>query len=276
MDNKNNTLAEEEIRKILRIFKEDETFNIRPHFFVTGPSGSGKTFTIEKLCREQELKILVINAAQITKEGASGASLSKLLSPLAKDEKYADGKIVVFVDEFDKLFISDNSNNSKANDVTIGVQNEFLKVLDSNFTDVFDDFGKYKRTFIKRCLFVFAGAFNNTPNIDVARLLRFGVKIEFLGRVGHIYNLHPAGVEGLFNILENSELLESYLKIQEFSWMNREDVINDLKHLILISYQYNIIGARLVNHLIEKYFIRNGDLQFNDIKDMLVEERVII
>ena len=77
----------------------------------------------------------------------------------------------MFVDEFDKLFISGNSNSSLANEVTVGVQNEFLKVLESPTTSVYGDYGKYYEVDISRVLFVFAGAFNNEEKITVKILL---------------------------------------------------------------------------------------------------------
>ena len=70
--------------------------------------------------------MLEINAAQLTKEGTSGNSLSKALSPIMMLP--ANQLTIVFVDEFDKLFINGNMNSSLANEVTVGVQNEFLTV----------------------------------------------------------------------------------------------------------------------------------------------------
>lgn len=49
---------------------------IRPHFILTGPSGSGKSYTIQELANKRDINLLEINAAQLTKEGTSGNSLS--------------------------------------------------------------------------------------------------------------------------------------------------------------------------------------------------------
>lgn len=105
-----------------------------------------------------ELSFLEVNAAQITKEGISGNSLSKILSPLVN---YSHTPIVVFVD--DKLFINGNTNSQLANESTASVQNEFLKLLESDTTSVFGDYGKYISVPIDNVLF--AGAFNNEPYI---------------------------------------------------------------------------------------------------------------
>lgn len=91
-----------EVNRIFQVFVNSNC-KIRLHFILTGESGSGKSFTIKQLCDMNELSFLEVNAAQITKEGISGNSLSKILSPLVN---YSHTPIVVFVDEFDKLFIN--------------------------------------------------------------------------------------------------------------------------------------------------------------------------
>lgn len=128
-----------EVNRIFQVFVNSNC-KIRPHFILTGESGSGKSFTIKQLCDMNELSFLEVNAAQITKEGISGNSLSKILSPLVN---YSHTPIVVFVDEFDKLFINGNTNSQLANESTASVQNEFLKLLESDTTSVFGDYGAY-------------------------------------------------------------------------------------------------------------------------------------
>lgn len=142
-----------EVNRIFQVFVNSNC-KIRPHFILTGESGSGKSFTIKQLCDMNELNFLEVNAAQITKEGISGNSLSKILSPLIN---YSHTPIVVFVDEFDKLFINGNTNSQLANESTASVQNEFLKLLESDTTSVFGDYGKYISVPIDNVLFVFAG-----------------------------------------------------------------------------------------------------------------------
>lgn len=165
-----------EVNRIFQVFVNSNC-KIRPHFILTGESGSGKSFTIKQLCDMNELSFLEVNAAQITKEGISGNSLSKILSPLVN---YSHTPIVVFVDEFDKLFINGNTNSQLANESTASVQNEFLKLLESDTTSVFGDYGKYISVPIDNVLFVFAGAFNNEPHITLDRLRDFGQQFYIL------------------------------------------------------------------------------------------------
>ena len=181
-------------------------------------------------------------------------------------------KIVVFVDEFDKLFISTNSNSSLANEVTVGVQNEFLKVLESESTAVYGDYGKYVDADVSKVLFVFAGAFNNDEKITLDKLRNFGVKTEFLGRVGLIYNTKRLTLEDLYVILENSDLLDTYMKI--FSDVRREDVVIKIKDFLIQNYNNNTIGARIINTLINQYFIKGGELGIEDVEEVTFQEKL--
>jgi ATP-dependent protease Clp ATPase subunit len=260
MEKPNNIIGQEnlvsELRKIMQIFKSSDC-KIRPHFILTGASGSGKTLTVKTISEEEEeLAFLEINAAQLTKEGTSGNSLSKALSPLMQ---IAGRPAICFVDEFDKLFISGNSNDSAAHESTTGVQNEFLKVLESDVSSVFGDYGKYVNVNTSNVLFVFAGAFNNEENIDLDRLREIGIKTEFLGRVGLVYNTKPLTLEDLFRIIDNSKLLNMYLRL--FEGADRETALYILKAHIKKHYEMNTLGARMINTLIHQYFIKGGILE---------------
>lgn len=250
----------EQIDKVIKIFKASEGV-IRPHFILTGSSGSGKSFNIEQLAQHHKLNYLTINAAQLTKEGLSGNSLSKALAPLAN---MSNKPCICFVDEFDKLFISGNSNSDLAHESTNGVQNELLKVLESETTSVFGDYGKYREISVGKVLFVFAGAFNGEEALDIDRLRQMGMKTELLGRVGLIFNLTKLSVESLRNCLVNSDTLNSYMQI--FSKTDRSKVIEVVMDAITESYEHNTIGARVINTLLHQYFINGGKLPKDTVK----------
>lgn len=239
------------IRRVLDIFQTSEG-QIRPHFIVTGPSGSGKSHTIQCLAEELELNYFDINAAGLTKEGTAGNSLSKALTPLLTS---GGQPTICFVDEFDKLFISGNTNSALAHETTNGVQNEFLKVLEGS-ASVFGDYGKYVNIKTDKVLFVFAGAFNGEENIDLDRLRDFGIKTEFLGRVGLAYGLEKVSLEEMKNILDKSKLLADYLVL--FPDVKKEDVTSIIMKILEDNHEKNTIGVRMINTLIHQYFIEGG------------------
>lgn len=244
----------EQLRTIAEIFKASEG-EIRPHFFLTGPSGSGKSHIAELLATEEDLGFLEINAAQLTKEGTAGNSLSKALAPLREKGGIPT---ICFVDEFDKLFISGNNNSDLANEVTHGVQNEFLKVLEARTTSVFGDYGKYHQCSVENVLFVFAGAFNNEENLNLDRLREFGIKVEFLGRVGLIYNLPKLSLDSMRQALETSPLLAKYLRL--YKGVDKGKVLQTIMPHIEAAYDKNTLGIRLINTLLHQYFINGGEL----------------
>jgi ATP-dependent protease Clp ATPase subunit len=251
-----------ETSKIVEIFRASEG-EIRPHFIVTGPSGSGKSHTVQALAANFELAFLEINAAQLTKEGTSGNSLSKALAPLAQKQ----GQLTIcFVDEFDKLFISGNSNSSLAHESTNGVQNEFLKVLEADEASVFGDYGKYVNTSVKNVLFIFAGAFNGEEDITIDRLRDFGIKTEFLGRVGLVYNTPKISLDSMYILIENSNFLDKYLKL--FPSVHKDTVVETIKGFVASNYEKNTLGVRLINTLITQYFVKGGKLGFEETKQI--------
>ena len=259
-----------EIEKVFSIFKVSEA-KIRPHFVLTGQSGSGKSFTIKQMADKNDLGFLEINAAQLTKEGTSGNSLSKALSPLLQ---FQNKLTICFVDEFDKLFISGNSNSDLAHESTNGVQNEFLKVLEADETSVFGDYGKYINVSSKNVLFVFAGAFNGEEGITLDRLRELGIKTEFLGRVGLVYNTNKLKLEDLYNILDTSDLLNNYIEL--FEDVNRNEVVSIIRKYIKKNYEHNTLGARMINTLINQYFIKGGDLDENELEQVTFQEKLTL
>lgn len=239
------------IRRIISIYASSDG-EIRPHHIVTGPSGSGKSHNIGLICEELEIPMIEINAAGLTKEGTAGNSLSKALAPLMQ---YGNRMVVCFVDEFDKLFISGNSNSALAHETTNGVQNEFLKALEGS-TTISADFGKYHTIKTDKVLFIFAGAFNGEENIDLDRLREMGLKTEFLGRVGLAYGLDKVSLEKMQEILENSPLLAHYLTLIPDA--QKDVVVTVIMKVLTENYEKNTIGIRMINTLIHQYFIEGG------------------
>ena len=239
-----------ELHQLINIFKASEA-EIRPHFILTGPSGTGKSHIISALAAQNDLGFIEINAAALTKEGISGNSLSKALAPLANNQNILT---ICFVDEFDKLFVSGNSNSELAHESTNGVQNEFLRVLEAPTASVFGDYGKYVNIKVDNVLFVFAGAFNGEEDVTLDRLRDFGVKTEFLGRVGLVFNTSRVSKNSLIKLLEESTQLETYLKL--FPKVKRTDVIKTITREITANYEMNSLGIRMVSTLINQYFVK--------------------
>lgn len=258
-----------QLDKIFNIFLSSEQ-EIKPHFILTGESGSGKSLTIKALADKYKIGFIQINGASLTKEGTSGNSVSKALTPMLQQ---GSNPCVVFVDEFDKLFISGNSNCDLAHESTNGVQNEFLKILEGETTQVFGDYGKYVPVSVSNVLFIFAGAFNGEKDITIDKLRSYGIKTEFLGRVGLVYSTEKLTLDNLYEIIDNSSLLDKYVELYED--VDRETVTYELKAYIKRIYETNTLGARLINSLIHKYFI-TGKLDIETVKEISFQKKLTL
>lgn len=170
---------------------------------------------------------------------------------------------ICFVDEFDKLFISGNSNSGGSNESTAGIQNEFLKVLEGDMASVADDYGKFTPVDISKVLFVFAGAFNGEPEISIDKLRDFGIKTEFLGRVGLVFNCVKPSLESLLMILRDCNLLHAYLEV--FDEVKAEVPIAEIGRVLEETYENNTLGVRGIQTLIHQYFIKGG-LEKEEVK----------
>lgn len=244
---------QEDVAQILeRVFDAYEKSDgvIRPHFLLSGQSGTGKSHLIAAAAKKHNIEMLEINAASLTKEGVSGNSLSKALSGLLK-MKTSSG-VVIFVDEFDKLFT--NGASESTHEALSGVQNEFLTMLESDTASVFGDYGKYINVNVGKVLFVFAGAFNGEENLTHERLRELGMRTEFLGRVSLHFSTKKVSLQSLLDLVEHNILLKEYFKV--FDTKNKKKVITDIKQQITDEYKKNDIGVRVVNQLVHQYFLQ--------------------
>ncbi len=245
------------LEKVINIFKKSKG-KIRPPVVVSGPTGSGKTWNTNLLTEKYEIPMIKINAAQLTKEGYTGMSLSKALVPL---KKIGHKLNIVYVDEFCKLFLS-SDDGGVPSDITIGVQNEFLDLLEAKTTRVMGDYGKYDIVKLENTLFIFSGAFNDTPINNEKDLMTFGVKREFLGRIAVYMTYEAMSLEDMLGLVDKSELLELYAGIQGKKKLEARRIIKDT---ITKHYEENFLGTRLINNIIHRYFL--------EIKDVEKEEK---
>jgi len=256
-----NKNTQDAIEQIFSIFK-NSVGQIKPHFMLTGPSGSGKTFFIKKILKEMGIDSIDVNTAQLTKEGYAGNSLSKVLTALG-DENAGRPRVVIF-DEMDKLFLSDNTMEAHANEITIGIQNELLHFLEADSTKTFGNYGHFNDTPCNRVMSVFLGAWNNQKDMTLNKLRKYGVKTELLGRIGHIYELDPIAEDKMIELLPNEPLLEKYLTL--FTKVNKEHCIAEVSKYIKLLHKENAIGARLTHHLLHDYFINKGHIDKDKVK----------
>lgn len=240
------TNVRRQITHLMNVFMNSE-FKIRPHCFLTGPSGSGKTFMVSQIAKQLDMNFLEINAAQLTREGVSGNSLSKALVPL-KDS--AEQPTIVFVDEFDKLLVS---GSGQAEEYRQGVQDELLKVIESNEVLIYGDFSKYHKIPSNNTMFVFAGAFHGKKINSADDLTALGLRPEFIGRVPLHFSVEKVSLESLLEAVPHSGLLNTYLEL--FPQYDKDIAVKAIRTRLNLEHKKSVIGIRQISLLVHQHFM---------------------
>ncbi len=235
-----------QISHVFDVFTRSEA-SIRPHFHLTGSSGSGKSFLVKMIAEEMKIPFMEINAAGLTSEGLSGNSLSKALRKL---REHWNEPNIVFVDEFDKIF---QRNGETTESFRSAVQDEFLTSLESKYTSVFTDYGKYEPVVIENSLFIFAGAYSNQKIETMNELKEAGIRNEFIGRVPLVFYTKEVSLEELEKALPHIKLFKEYRRL-----FNQEPQLTDVRSIVKIIREQNKelnIGIRLLNSAIHQHFM---------------------
>lgn len=230
---------------IVKVF-QDSDGAIRPHAHITGPSGSGKSYLIKKLADSRKIPFLEINAAGLTAEGLSGNSISKALGKL---REHWDKPNIVFVDEFDKLFLR---NGETTEGFRTAVQDEFLTMLESKYASVFGEYGKYDQVVVENSLFFFAGAYSDQEIRTMAQLRDAGIRREFIGRVPLVLYTDAIPLHELVKYIPNTALFKNYSEMFPQKIKGASQKISQI-----IKEQGNefSIGIRMLNSATHQYFL---------------------
>ncbi len=207
-----------------------------------GQSGTGKTHLIESLQQIIDFPLVRVDATKLNTTGASGGIKSSDLEKMIVDKamEYCDkkrsyfpsvegtiDKVVVFVDEIDKLGKSfDSSGNWNAH-------------VQANFLTMFDN----KESFAG-VSFIFAGAFSDitketeekhslgfttqTANVDSnkedidARVVKCGLIPELVGRLTNIVELDKFTLKDYESILMNVLLPKKRIELAYFGLYNSD------------------------------------------------------
>lgn len=176
------------------------------NFLLAGESGCGKTTFVNAL-REaiKPIPVQVIDSSVLTTAGFKGCSIGEALSSGILDF----GAGVIVLDEIDKMMVP--KFTSKGENVSVQIQNEFLKLMDGESTG---DNGCKRDT--HRYLFIGVGAFSDLRRAEAPKTVGFGVQREqkearkaltltdiasfggseqFIGRFLHLVNFNPVNRE---------------------------------------------------------------------------------
>lgn len=239
------------IHKTLSVFMNSSQ-TVLPHFIMSGSTGTGKSMLVRQLAKQFDIPVLDLNGAQLTPEGYQGASLSKLLVPLAGKK---DTPVIVLIDEFDKLF------NPTAGSHTLdksAVQQELLHIISSKQTKVIADYGHYSTINMSKVLFIFAGAFNNKEHITPNFLASMGMEPELLGRVNLHIHVPNVDITDLLTVAREDELFLEYADALDLTSSEISKAKDSVVQRITETWQTSCIGYRIVQRTIHQYFLLDG------------------
>lgn len=250
--------AYENIKHYLSVFKSSEA-KIRPHFHITGSTGTGKTFLIKSVAQELELPVVEINAAGITAEGVSGNSLSKALKPLRTS---GSQPTIIFIDEFDKLFLQNGTNTENW---VSSVQDEFLKAVEGDSYSVFGDYGNYDTISLENCLFIFAGSYGGHNMTKHEDFHKAGLRPEFMGRVPLFMSIPPVDLAELVSAIPSIKLFRDYCELFNINKEEENLMCLAIGDSILERGSKIPVGIRALNSAVHQAFM-NSSLKVPETK----------
>jgi ATP-dependent Clp protease ATP-binding subunit ClpX len=211
---------------------------------IVGSTGSGKTFIVQKACEYIDTVFIHVDTSSMVPEGIKGYSIINLVEDILIKANYDFKKAshcVVFFDEMDKLFISDDPSDygdrvvtqllrfiegskiqlSAENSARISSKNVYefdtsniQFILGGAFQWVLDAKSENKTSM----------GFNNTNNnpstneITLEDLYKEEIPKELLGRMSTIVNLQKLSEDDYYKILTNSKSspLQEFINKVEF------------------------------------------------------------
>jgi len=269
--------AKRDIAMALYYHHIKKTKNIKPNdpVMLIGPTGSGKTFIVQKACEFMDVLFIHVDTASMTPEGFTGYGISDLgrdILQLAKDDKKKASNCVVFFDEIDKLFNSENEHSQSVSRQLLRlIEGTKLKVPNKSLlTTPFEELDSSNMQFI------LGGAFqwifdrkeekkqysiyhlsNKTisRNVDITLedLYKEDIPKELLGRMGSIINLRKLTKKDYCEILTNvkSSPLSEFIKKIELHG-DKVEICDKTIYQIASMAEKSELGVRSIKQILQK------------------------
>jgi len=248
---------------------------------IVGPTGSGKTFMVQKACEYIDTVFVHVDTASMVPEGIMGYNISDLAKDILSKAKYDMHKAthcVVFFDEIDKLFNSDDT--SKYGDK---VASQLLRIIEGSEIKISNDLLEKITKDIVEALdtsniqFILGGAFqwildeksekkdlmgfNNMQEksknyeISLEDFYKENIPKELLGRMNTIVNIKPLSQDDYYNILKNSKSspLISFVNKVEFHGDKIDITDETLQEISKIAVKSKL-GVRSMKQILKNIF----------------------
>lgn len=279
---------DEAVRKIVTALWTTMNFRElrKKNMLIIGPSGVGKTAIFEKVKEILNIPVVIFPVPGLSQAGYVGRSVDEILKQVYYeangDLDIAESSIVI-LDEIDKIASIGSGEVS-----TTAVQNELLKIIegceryvetgnphDPSFTIdttdmIFIGTGAFQELFEKEKPKIGLISEPEKPkdnkNIDTDRLLNYGFKREFIGRLPIVVVLDALGKKELKEIMTDSDESELNAVINALSQL--DITVENLEELLDILAEDALnkqIGARglvsTINKIFQEIFYEVGNNQ---------------
>jgi len=293
---------------------EDDGIEIqKSNILMLGNSGSGKTLLAQTIAKILDVPFVSVDATAFTPTGYVGKDVETILENLLKSANGDKNKTetgIVYIDEFDKISSSGNSNMAYQTKGFGGdIQASFLKLIEGNEMEVKSGsnsmFGGSSTTKIntQNILFICGGAFAGIDKLIVKEenekvvgfgaknikeiiddssiwdkigaeeVIKYGMMPEIVGRLPVVLKLKPLEKDDLVNILTQPKnaIVKQYQKLLSIDGIYL-DFSQDALELIAELAMKNKTGARGLRGILEKVMTK---LMFN-IPDDEYERQCVI
>lgn len=273
-----NMLNRVEARYAQLMFSDSSDIDI-PSTFLIGDSGTGKTFLVNTIAELYKYPIFHVDATTLGPSGASSKSMEKLTKEIANycikysqdhnteypTARSVEAKLLIFIDEMDKLSIS---HDSSGNWHTM-TQSSLLTLMEGH-APVFIFAGAFSKDKSLRCDdnnkksigFLTNDSQNITSGEDLSeKAIKAGLIPELVGRIGHFCLLDKLNEDNYMSIL-NDLLIPDINKT--FIALNKPHITltDEFREEICKKAYQGSTGVRYLKQRLSEYVIEH---EFNSV-----------